>query len=792
MKKYPFFIMSVLTAFLASACNETVNYAEENKPPIQCNGESFQVCNGVCRDLRHDNNHCGSCITVCKDNEVCSKGTCVAESQQPALSCADIGLADCNGQCVNRLVDVNNCGVCGNVCDPQEKCVSGSCTVPYQPECKVNTDCGDKQICEGGTCKDVSCTTDAHCGANEVCTAHECVPNVSGCASDTDCGDKQICEGGTCKDVSCTTDAHCSGGQICDEATHQCIDVTCSAPTPDNCSNVCVDLKTDVQHCGTCNTICGEGLSCLDGVCGCSDVSASLCGGVCVDVMTDINHCGACAHACSDSDKSCRGGICSPCDADGYLDITVDGDTVRAYCLLSMDDIDGLVAAAGSAYPDAGNTANAYVLMSDIDLGSRENWVGIKLNNAVFDGNAHTLSGKISSCASDGCGVFANVVDSTVVNVQSRVNVVSSHAKVGFIGEATGATIQGIRIDSHVTGSATIGGLVGSVKDSTILDCHGVGSVTGNAENTQYGGLIGYAENTTIGASDSAANVTGTTNVGGIVGEAVSSNIVSSYATGEIKTDTSKTDVAIVGGIAGVCDSGKIDLCYSTGNVSGTRSVGGVVGRLGGEGSTITRSMSTGDVICSEGCRAGGIAGMIYPANTAATISHVYAMGNVSSPTSFASGIVAHVRGINTGSLITHKISHAYFAGTVTGKYRSGILTFFQRNTLAIASLTNTYSWDGQDVYSDYDTKTKFGFDVKHQAMDEKNKWLGDGLNQGATTWKAARCLLKAGPGATTPDTYIIPVISEFSDDDLERMGCEPYNEVIEFVPIDGTPGDPA
>lgn len=86
------------------------------------------------------------------------------------------------------------------------------------------------------------------------------------------------------------------------------------------CNGVCVNLRTDEHHCGTCNNSCKHWNgycwenSCSDGQCqaGCQS-GFCLCGGVCVIPGFDIQHCGKCGNECKHN-EICREGQCIvPC-----------------------------------------------------------------------------------------------------------------------------------------------------------------------------------------------------------------------------------------------------------------------------------------------------------------------------------------------------------------------------------------------------------------------------------------------------------------------------------------------
>jgi hypothetical protein len=126
--------------------------------------------------------------------------------------------------------DVHNCGACGHDCTAAPgvsvaACVNGACVITS---------------CRSGL---AHCTTDP--------------------------------EGGCDTDI--TTPAHCGGcttacPALCARSAfgYQCV-TACGDPTPTQCGSRCVDLFTDVHHCGACATDCAA-----------TDPAASCVGGACV------------------------------------------------------------------------------------------------------------------------------------------------------------------------------------------------------------------------------------------------------------------------------------------------------------------------------------------------------------------------------------------------------------------------------------------------------------------------------------------------------------------------------
>ena len=85
------------------------------------------------------------------------------------------------------------------------------------------------------------------------------------------------------------------------------------------CGDLCVDLENDPNHCGDCDQICAQGLTCLEGQCGvaCGPMAVA-CGETCTDLDLDPNNCGECEHTC-DPGIACLNGVCTPDCAEGEL-----------------------------------------------------------------------------------------------------------------------------------------------------------------------------------------------------------------------------------------------------------------------------------------------------------------------------------------------------------------------------------------------------------------------------------------------------------------------------------------
>jgi len=230
-----------------------------------CAGETS--CNGTCRDLTTDRNHCGACGRSCSSSLVCSGGACQTVCGAGLSTCTRGGVA----YCANLRSDNVNCGACGVACAPGQVCAAGGCVAT----CGVGmTTCG-----RGAT---------AYC-ANPATDNANC---------------------GRCGNV-------CPAGQAC--ASGACAS-SCGAPTT-RCGAVCVDTRYDPANCGACGNACPAGQVCSAGVCGgACGAGLTTCGAGaltrCADLQNDPTSCGACGRACP-AGQLCAAGACGvACGAD--------------------------------------------------------------------------------------------------------------------------------------------------------------------------------------------------------------------------------------------------------------------------------------------------------------------------------------------------------------------------------------------------------------------------------------------------------------------------------------------
>ena len=243
---------------------------------------------------------------------------------------------------------------------------------------------------------------------------------------------------------------------------------------------------------------------------------------------------------------------------------------------------------------------NKNVLNSDGDLAgdtaSYIPWVPVSVFNGAVRGNGHTIS-----------GLFVKQDD-------------REHNNIGFFG-SFGGTIEDLHIeDSYIEdGGSTVyhyvGGFAGENYGKggtrygiTIKNSSFSGTIISRSSAIGVGGFVG--KNTamiTIEDSHTSGKITGTSSLGGFVGETDDIIITRSFNSANIET-TNK----YAGGLAGYASANFlceiiITESYNKGNVKGYDAAGGLVGFAGYTKSKIVNSYNSGTL--SARSHIGGIIG---------------------------------------------------------------------------------------------------------------------------------------------------------------------------------------
>ena len=195
-----------------------------------------------------------------------------------------------------------------------------------------------------------------------------------------------------------------------------------------------------------------------------------------------------------------------------------------------------------------------------------------KAYKGVFDGNGHTISNLYIKVQREGVGFFGCASGSIK-------NITFDNAQVENTGNDSKYSMTGIVVGA---GFATLQNL------KTLNNC----SVKSGAKS--LGGIAGNAKN--CSNLENNATVIGVYEVGGIVGVVNSNATLSSCVNNGMVTENRS---GRCGGIVGSLYKYTIEDCANYGNVTGTKEIGGIVGYAYGN-STIKRTLSSGDITSQE------------------------------------------------------------------------------------------------------------------------------------------------------------------------------------------------
>lgn len=193
-------------------------------------------------------------------------------------------------------------------------------------------------------------------------------------------------------------------------------------------------------------------------------------------------------------------------------------------------------------------------LMNDITL--TENWSPVgntgKTFAGTFDGNGKSITGL--------------VIDNPSGSYQALIG------NLGYEGIVKNLTL----IDPVVSGNNYCAAIVANGQGN-MENCHVVNADI-KSTGSNAGMIIGsFQKGRTIIGCTASGSVSGSENVGGIIGECSGSGfrIIACSFDGEVHASTS-----FAGGIAGYINSGHIIGCYAKGTVSGGSDCGGIVGHF--------------------------------------------------------------------------------------------------------------------------------------------------------------------------------------------------------------------
>ncbi|MDR4989206.1 MAG: hypothetical protein RG741_10255, partial [Bacteroidales bacterium] len=247
---------------------------------------------------------------------------------------------------------------------------------------------------------------------------------------------------------------------------------------------------------------------------------------------------------------------------------------------------------------EAGNTfaGQYFIQTADIDASPTQTWfngygwtpIGTMdvPFSGIYNGNSYSISSLfINRPDQNNIGLFGVVSDGVLTNISLIYAEITGYNSVGSLaGRITDLTdvsysnsLNHQVILHHQIG----GGLVGRAISSTLYRCNTSGELqkVNTSDWNHIGGLVGLISSSSlVDECFSHANVNSLMHnvYGGLVGRAeTSSEILNSYARGSVIGTW-----AIAGGLTGDLSAAGIINSYSTGEVYGDHLIGGLVGRL--------------------------------------------------------------------------------------------------------------------------------------------------------------------------------------------------------------------
>ena len=221
---------------------------------------------------------------------------------------------------------------------------------------------------------------------------------------------------------------------------------------------------------------------------------------------------------------------------------------------------------------NGGKTDINITLDKNIDLTGKD-WtpIGTDYDNSYTGtfGGGHTITGLTITTNDEYVGLFGYLGNfgkfGTVKNVVMDGIQITCNHRLGYAGGVAGysrGTIENCSVSGSVSGTVSVGGVVGAQRDGSITGC------------------------------SSSATVKGTLNVGGVAGQTIfGATLTACYATGNVIIEIAPTQNISGGGLVGFNDGISLLSCYATGNVTSTGSSTGYVhigGFLGDNYITVT------------------------------------------------------------------------------------------------------------------------------------------------------------------------------------------------------------
>lgn len=353
-----------------------------------------------------------------------------------------------------------------------------------------------------------------------------------------------------------------------------------------------------------------------------------------------------------------------------------DGSAENPYLIATVEDLQRLASLCNGEATHGEYADRHYRQIRDIDMSEAAAFkpVGAAAETAFggyYDGGDHAITGLALSNVGEGaCGLF---------------------------GYLNGATVAGLRLKecAYTATGLHAGSIAGVAEKSSISGCSFDGEIVGTGEVmfdgytvSNVGGIVGYALDSEIADCTFAGHLKSHSQVGGIAGYAGGSKIAGCTVASSAAIDS---DTHFAGGIAGRARYGStIENCRMDGKVSAFNGnyIGGIVAHLT-SGSVSGCEVSRLASVSSKGNHTGGIVGALQPnetegGNTTATVGNcecrviVFGAQNVGGICGYQGSTAGHTSRVEGCASYGSVTGSGYNVGGISGTISSSGDSFIE------------------------------------------------------------------------------------------------------------------
>lgn len=279
------------------------------------------------------------------------------------------------------------------------------------------------------------------------------------------------------------------------------------------------------------------------------------------------------------------------------------GYTEQQYAIIENLTVEGNVTGSFMCGGIAGRTAYATIrnCINKVNVTSTS-----RHGTESYTGNLSSTGGIVGRIALEGGDIINCQNYGTITGNYGAIG--------GIVGWNRKGNITGCENHSEIINSSVpdVGGIVGWMEEGSIEKCYNTKKIEGKNETGGICGCVGYSYNGTnkivsISKVKNIGEVSGGVAVGGISGTMVNSSIEQASNNGYVHSNAvNSNNFSNVGGIVGnvkvnsiLTNSGKspISYCYNTGNIEAlSRGVAGIAGTYGGANISINNCYNIGDI----------------------------------------------------------------------------------------------------------------------------------------------------------------------------------------------------